>query len=97
MKKLAFQQYGYNKQPMIKCSGCHNAYHYECWKKRVWITKKALEKQDNELTCNIWQLHLYLRNQHFIKTWLKKHGNEQDCTAVNNWFFTDKMKISKKN
>ena len=37
----------------MKGSGCHNAYVSECLKKRVRITKKALEKQDNELTCNI--------------------------------------------
>ena len=54
--------YGYNEHTMIKCSGFCNAYHYECLKKWLEITKKPSEKQDDELICNIWQLCLYLRN-----------------------------------
>ena len=53
--------YGYNKSTMIKCKGCHNAYHYECLKKETGMTKKDLEKQDKELICNIGQSCLYLR------------------------------------
>ena len=76
--------YGYNKDTMIKCSGCQHAYHYDCLEKETGITKQDLEKQDNKLICNIGQPCLYLRNQLFIKTWLKKYGNKQDCNEVKN-------------
>ena len=76
--------YGYNSKTMIKCSGCHNAYHYDCLEQETGITLEHLKKHDNKLMCNIGQPCLYLRNQKFIKKWLKKYGTKQDCNKVSN-------------
>ena len=78
--------YGYNKRTMIKCSGCQNSYHYKCLEKETGITKEDLKKQNNKLICNIGQPCLYLRNQNFIKDWLKKYAKKdvQKTTNVKN-------------
>ena len=78
------ESYGYYKDTMIKCRGCHNSYHYKCLEKETGITKKDLEKQDNKLMCNIGQPCMYLRNQKFITSWLSKYGNKKDCNTENN-------------
>ena len=67
--------YGYNSKTMIKCSGCQNAYHYDCLELETGITKQDIHKQNGKLICNIGQPCLYLRNQKFIETWLKKYSN----------------------
>ena len=61
------QTYGYDKKTMIKCGGYHNSYHYKCLQKRTCIAKKDLERQQNELMCNIGQPCLYLRIQNLSK------------------------------
>ena len=67
------QSYGYDKETMIKCSGCQNSYHWKWLQKETWITKEQIQSQNNKRKCNIGQPCLYLRNENFIKNWLKKY------------------------
>ena len=48
---LFFFYIWYDRKTMIKCSGCMNAYHYECLKKETGIDKKYLEEHDGILMC----------------------------------------------
>lgn len=65
--------FGYDKVNMIKCSGCQTSYHYKCLFEETGITKEMIKAQNNKLLCNIGQPCLYLRNQQFVKNWLKNY------------------------
>ena len=56
--------------------GCQNSYHNKCLEKETGITVEHVKRNNMKLMCNIGQPLFYLRNQHFIKTWLKKFGTK---------------------